>query len=202
MDDSIPDPKPDLEATAALLDRLRHGDRAAGDRLVRRYLPSLKRFAHGRLPARLRRTLDTDDLVQVTLVRALEHIDTFEPRHEGAFLAYLRQILINHLRDEVRKVDRQPAAVELGEDRASEEQSPLEQAIGREGMLQYESALARLEPAQREAVILRLEFGFTYAQIVEALQDSSENAVRMKVTRAVMRMSKWMRQSGVERGGA
>src|SRR6476660_8945498 len=76
-----------LESTAELLERIRSGDESARERLVSRYLPILKRLGHGRLPARARDLSDTDDLVQVTLIRALDHIETFEMRREGAFLA-------------------------------------------------------------------------------------------------------------------
>ena len=47
--------------------------------------------------------------MQETLAQTLRHINDFEPRHEGALQAYLRQALINRVRDEVRRVTRYPA---------------------------------------------------------------------------------------------
>src|SRR5262245_25197922 len=85
----------DLETTVSLLNLIRQGDESASDRLLKRHLPVLTRWARGRLPRSARDLADTNDLVQDTLVRAMKHLDTFEVRHEGAFLAYLRRILIN-----------------------------------------------------------------------------------------------------------
>src|SRR5512140_2869820 len=95
-------------STARLLRLVREGDARARETLCARYLKSLRPFAHGRVPRYARDLLDTDDLVQVTVVRALSHIERFEPRREGAFLAYLRQILLNQVRDEARRVARKP----------------------------------------------------------------------------------------------
>lgn len=188
-------PEPDalgLESTAALLERIRMGDESAQARLVSRYLPILKRLAHGRLPARARDLSDTDDLVQVTLIRALSHVDTFEVRREGAFLAYLRRILVNQIRDEIRRVSRRPDRVDLGDDVPGIGPSPLEEAIGTETAERYEAALELLTDEQKEAVILRLELGFNYQQIADAVGHGSSNAARMMVTRALVRLSKIM----------
>jgi RNA polymerase sigma-70 factor, ECF subfamily len=188
-------PEPDalgLESTAALLERIRMGDESAQARLVSRYLPILKRLAHGRLPARARDLSDTDDLVQVTLIRALEHVETFEVRREGAFLAYMRRILVNQIRDEIRRVSRRPDRVDLGDDVPGIGPSPLEEAIGTETAERYEVALERLTDEQKEAIILRLELGFNYQQIADALGHGSSNAARMMVTRALVRLSKIM----------
>ena len=101
-------PEANLESTATLLTRVRAGDEDARERLVVRYLALMKRWAHGRVPARARRFADTDDLVQTTLLRALNAVPHFEPRREGAFLAYLRKILLNQLRTALQRVDAGP----------------------------------------------------------------------------------------------
>src|SRR5213083_1501520 len=105
-----------LESTATLLARVRNGDVAARDRILARYRPTLHRWAHGRLPSRARGLVDTDDLVQITLIRALNRLKEFEPRREGAFLAYLRQILLNQIREELRRVLRRPEQKEIEDD--------------------------------------------------------------------------------------
>src|SRR5262245_58190505 len=65
------------ESTAALLEQVRDGDDPARERLIGRYLPMLRHWASGRLPARARGPVETDDLVQVTLIRALDRIRDF-----------------------------------------------------------------------------------------------------------------------------
>ena len=193
MRDRPSPPRSPLESTAHLLALVRTGDARARERLAGRYIAALRRFAHGRLPAHARGLLDTDDLVQITVVRALEHVETFEPRHEGAFLAYLRQILLNQLRDEVRRVARRPARVELDERVPNLAPSPLEELIGKDAMERYEAALAQLSTEQREAVVLRIELDFSYAEIAEAMDRPTDNAARMLVTRALVRLAKAMR---------
>lgn len=181
-----------LESTASLLTLVRAGDGDARDRLLRRYLPALRRWAHGRLPDRARGMVDTDDLVQVSLLRALDNVTRFEPRHEGAFLAYLRRIALNAIRDEIRRSTRRPGGDELSEDLADHAPSPVELAVGREVVASYERALAELPELQQEAVIMRVELGFSYPELAAALGSPSANAARMTVSRALVRLAEAM----------
>ena len=182
----------DLSRTTVLLDRARGGDHGARDALLARFMPILTRWAHRRLPDRARSLADTDDLVQVTLVRALNHLHEFEPRREGAFLAYLRTILLNAVRDEIRRATRRPEHLPLMEHDAPTQASELERLIGRERLERYEAALAELSEGQREAVMLRLEFGYTHAEIAEALGRPSADAARMLVARGLVELTKAM----------
>ena len=88
--------------------RAQRGDRGALEALLQRCLPSLKRWAHGRLPSAARGSLDTGDIVQEAALNALRRLDTFEPRNVGSMQAYLRQSVINRIRDEVRRIGRNP----------------------------------------------------------------------------------------------
>jgi RNA polymerase sigma-70 factor (ECF subfamily) len=179
----------DLEATAQLLSMASDGDEAARNQLVARFLPILNRWAHGRLPPYARDLADTADLVQVALLRALHNLDNFESRGEGAFLAYLRQILINAVRDEIRRTMRRPGHGPLFEQLTDRQPSALERAIGRERMDRYETGLERLEERQRQAVLLRFEFGYSHAEVAAAIGAPSANAARMVVARAVLSLS-------------
>ena len=136
--------------------------------------------------------VDTDDLVQVAVLRALNKVGCFEPRREGAFLAYLRRILLNAVRDEIRRVARRPGTEDLPADLADGAPPAVEQAIGREAMQAYEAALAELSDAQQEAVILRVEFGYTFSEIAQATGGPSANAARMTVARALVRLAEAM----------
>lgn len=200
MTDADPTRSPDdspglpLESTATLLELVQAGDEAARDRLVRRYLPGLTRWAHGRLPGRARGMVDTDDLVQVALLRALAKVGSFEPQHAGSFLAYLRRILLNSMTDEIRRADRRPVAEPLAEDLADGSPSLIERTIGREAVAAYEAALGQLPGPAQEAVILRIELGFSYPEIAEATGCPSPNAARMTVSRALLTLAEVMRE--------
>src|SRR5437867_3528690 len=113
------------QPTMELIIRARGGDRLAVEALLQRSLPRLKRWAHGRLPSAARGHIDTADLIQDAAMNALARLDTFEPQHVGALQAYLRQSVINRIRDEIRKVARRPGKRELPDDLLSSDPSPL-----------------------------------------------------------------------------
>src|SRR4051812_29901532 len=117
------------EPTLELVVRARTGDRMAAEALLERCLPHLRRWAHGRLPLAVRGNMDTNDLVQDAAMNLLRRLDSFEPRHVGAMQGYLRQSVINRIRDEVRRIGRNAPPVELPDDHPSDRTSPLESAI-------------------------------------------------------------------------
>ena len=182
----------EAESSFALLARARRGDADALNDLCARYLPRLQRWAHGRLPAWARGALDTHDLVQETLAHVIRRLETFEPQHDAAFQAYLRQALLNRVRDEIRRAHRRGPVDALDEDRPGSDASPLEEAIGQEALERYEAALQRLRPADREAIIVRIEMGHSYAEVAEALGKPSIAAAHMAVSRALVRLAEEM----------
>jgi RNA polymerase sigma-70 factor (ECF subfamily) len=189
--DSPPSP-PDYEASVILLERARGGDKRALERLCDRYLPRLRRWASGRLPAAARDLIDTNDLAQETLVRVLQRLEVGELRSSFAFNAYLRQALLNRILDEVRRSKRRPGAVEISDEHQDPGASPLEEAIGKDVAERYEAALQRLTPDEREAVIARIEMGQSYDEVAEALGKPSADAARMAVSRALVRLAREM----------
>lgn len=78
------------------------------ERLIARHVGPLRRYVSGRLARWARDLADTDDLVQDTLLRTFTRIGTFEARGAGALLAYLRQAVLNRVRDELRRRARSP----------------------------------------------------------------------------------------------
>lgn len=176
------------EPTVELIIRARGGDQSAVEAILQRCLPSLKRWAHGRLPAAARGHLDTGDLVQDAAMNAIARLDTFEPRHVGAMQAYLRQSVINRIRDEMRRFTRRPTNVELPDDFASEQPSPLEHAIQEQAYARYRAALETLKPRERELVIARVEAQWNTAEIAEHFKFNSVDGARMAVSRAIQRL--------------
>jgi len=181
----------DLESTFALIRRAQSGDLAALDTLCGRYLPRMQRWAHGRLPSWSRGLVDTHDLVQDTLLQVSQRIQTFEPRHEGAFQAYVRQALLNRIRDEIRR-GRGKVFEPIEPMHPDPCPSPLEAAIGTELLDRYESALQRLKPDDRELIVAHVEIGMTWNEIAEAFDKNSTAAARMAVTRALVRLAREM----------
>ena len=185
MTDEKNQPPAALTNTIDLLERFKQGDEQAVAQLLQRSVPPLKRWARGRLPQWARSIEDTQDLVQDAVIRALPKLKTFEVRHPGALQAYLRQSITNHIRDEIRAVNRRPQRSELDDNQPDAGLSPLERAIGQEGLERYERALQKLKPAEQEAIIARLELQQSYEEVALALDKPSADAARMTVARAI-----------------
>jgi RNA polymerase sigma-70 factor, ECF subfamily len=182
----------DPESTVQLLQRARDGDQQALNALFARYLPLLRRWATGRLPNWARDMADTHDLVQETLLQTFKKIDTFEYRGEGALQAYLRQVLVNRIRQEFRKTARRPDGTNLDEEHVDPSPSPLEEAIGQQALDTYERALERLRPDERETIIARVEIGLSYEELAAVLGKPSADAARKAAQRAVIRLAQEM----------
>ena len=71
--------------------------------------------------------------------------------------------------------------------------SPLEQAIGQQNLERYEGALGRLRPEEREAIIGRLEMGYSYQDLAEIAGKPSADAARKATQRALIRLAGEMR---------
>jgi RNA polymerase sigma-70 factor (ECF subfamily) len=180
------------ETTVELLELAKEGDPQALDRLLERCVPALRRWAHGRLPASARGMNDTADIVQDTIISAMRHLEAFQSRHQGALQAYLRQAVMNRIRDVIRQHKRRPEISGLSEGIQDKATSPLEAAIGAENLERYETALQRLKPADREAIIGRLEMLYDYDELATVLGRPSASAARMAVTRAMKRLAQEM----------
>ena len=138
---------------------------------------------------------DTNDLVQDAVLAAMRRLEAFEARYQGALQAYLRQAVLNRMRDILRQVHRRPEQIELPDHLADQGRSPLEQAIGAQSLDRYEEALQRLAPPDREAVIGRLELQYSYEELAVVLDKPTTAAARMAVTRAVKRLANEMRDA-------
>ena len=183
----------DVESTFSLIDRARAGDAEALERLFARHQKPLQRWASGRLPKWARDISDTEDLVQETLLQTFKRIGDFEPRCVGALQAYLRQAVLNRIREELRRKGRRPEATDLDDIEIDSAESPLEQAIGREAVECYEQALARLKAEEREAIIARVEMGYSYEELAEALGKPTPDAARKAAQRALVRLAEEMK---------
>lgn len=187
--------RPLPESTMSLVQRAKAGEEAALQLLCARYLPRLHRWASGRLPGYARDLLATDDLVQETLFQTVRRIEEFRSDREGAFQAYLRQVLMNRIRDQIRRPHKMQAMTDAPEipDRSA---SPLEILVGEQTLERYEKALERLSPEDREAVVARVEMAGSYKELAEVLGKPSADAARMAVGRALVRLAREMGHEG------
>jgi RNA polymerase sigma-70 factor (ECF subfamily) len=140
----------------------------APDRPLEEYRNYLHLLARLQVGPQLRARLDPSDLVQETLLKAHLHQGQFCGKTEAEFLAWLRAILANALREALRKAGGKDAGRERSLDAAlddssarldgllaSDESSPSEKGMRRERAVRLADALAQLPDEQREAVELK-----------------------------------------------
>ena len=181
-----------LLTSVELLRRAQDGQEQALDQLIERYLPPFRRWARHRLPGWARGAMDTDDLVQETLLRTITNLKNFNPRGDGALQAYLHKAMLNRVRDEIRKTQRSARPVPIDTNEPDRRPSPLHVTIEHETYERYLRALNELRKEERQAIIARVELGQSWAEVADALGKPSRDAARVAVTRALRRLAEGM----------
>jgi len=169
-------------ADEELIARIRGGDVAAADLLVRRHLPLAYTIALAVLGSRM----DADDVCQDALVRALEKID--DCRSPSRFRFWLAQIVRNHARNALdrRRVRGGPALEDVEEPPAPGHAG--EAAERRELRAALLAALEQLTPVQREVVLLKDLEGWDHRAIAATIGVSEVmSRQHLFVARGVMR---------------
>lgn len=193
MKPSLPDgPSRDSSAASSHSTRdlrgAQAGDSQALSALFKRHFPALRRWSSGRLPRWARTFADTTDIVQEALIRTFRRLDTFEVRREKALQAYLRTAVMNRIRDEIRRVQVSPAGEELSADVVDHAPTPFDLAVTGQMLERYQAALATLRPVDREAIVARVELGYSYEQVAAAIGKATSEAARLTVIRALAKL--------------
>jgi hypothetical protein len=169
----------DGEEAVQLLFRARREESDALDVLIGRYLPRFRRWWAARVPSSRESTVDLDAFLRSHLEEAARNLQPLGIRNEASLLAHLRELLGSQL----------PAG-------AVDPASPLAHTLGLPAITNYEAALSRLQPGEREAVIARIELGYGYAELARILDKPSPNAARTLVIDAVRKVSQEMCDEG------
>ncbi|MAT67952.1 MAG: hypothetical protein CMJ58_00330 [Planctomycetaceae bacterium] len=192
----------EILATQTLLSQAQGGSNEAREELFRRYQQRVLAAVRMRLGQRLRRKIESWDIVQEAMADAFQRIDAFEFRTEGAFLKLVNQIVENRIRDAAghwgaqrRCLDREtPLDADGSRGNApinwvaeTDAPTPSKIAALNEDLSQLEQAMDQLgegSEEQRDLLIaVKLE-GRTYRELATEL-GISEDAVRMRVNRAM-----------------
>jgi RNA polymerase sigma-70 factor (ECF subfamily) len=127
-----------------------------------------------------------DDLVQETLLRALANIDSFQPGSNMP--AWLFTILRNLFRSEYRKRRREVEDAD-GSYAASLKSQP--EQTSRVEFEEFRTALGKLPPDQREALVLVGASGFSYEEAAE-ICGCAVGTIKSRVNRARSRLTDMM----------
>lgn len=156
----------------ALLERIRQGDAASGEALVKRYTQSLLRY--------LQRLVGDDvaeELHQQTWLSVLDNLDKFDPAILGTattsssgFKAWLFRIATNKANDLWRSRGRERAA-KAGLRLVTEDSSPWagHQAEGTEMQIKLRQAIDRLPDGQKQVLALRYYSDMKFVDIAKML---------------------------------
>ena len=188
------DQPPSPEETVLLLGKIRAGDEAALNALLARLLPRLRRWAHGRLPNSARGMLDTGDIVQTVAAKAVKQLARLDIQQSSGLGFYLRQAVSNEIVSHWRRAYRTPLETTAGDSIVADDTSPLDRLIGAERLKRYEAALLRLDEADRDAIVGRFEFGYSYDELAQFLGKPTAEAARVAVHRAVKRLTQQARE--------
>src|SRR5688500_11362573 len=169
------------DSTLHVFERAQDGDEVAARILIERALPSVRRWARGRLPRYARSHADTEDVVQDVFLRTLRGIKRFQHRTVGGLQAYLRTAVVNRIRDLIRGSNSRGTDVGIDPGTRDWMPSPLEAAIMRPQLDQFLEALRKLRPADRQVIVWRIEPGYTADAIATKL-GKSKAAAGMTIT--------------------
>lgn len=166
-----------------VVERARQGDAAARDALVARYYPALYSFTR-KLTGRDETALDA---TQETFLRAFSRMDQQDPAY--SFGSWLFKIAANHVHD-LRRRSKRPDPPPADAPDAGGAESILERA---EDLERVRRALDGLPSDLRIALVLHLQEELPVREIAFVL-DQTENAVRMKIYRALQRVRAHIRE--------
>jgi RNA polymerase sigma-70 factor (ECF subfamily) len=172
------------------------GSSQALDRMFREVCPKLLRIIRLRLGPSLRRRLESQDILQATLLKAFERLDQFEGSGSGSLMAWLAAIARNEIRDQAdfhqrkrRDLGMQDSMDGLPAELAAEIRSAVSLLHLREQEARLESALEALEPDHREVIVLRKLEELSFAEIGERMGRSAD-ACRMLLARAMAALAR------------
>jgi RNA polymerase sigma-70 factor (ECF subfamily) len=99
---------------------------------------------------------------------------------------------MNRIRDEIRSSRRRGAEVDVEDVDLTVPASLFDHLVDREREVRYREGLSKLRPEDREAIVARLELGYTYEQVAIATGRPTPEAARLAIRRALLRLAEVM----------
>lgn len=198
----------DDDKMAELVMRARGGDRDAVAEIYRNYGPRLLNLIRSRLSPKLRRRVESTDLLQSAFATALRDFDLFEMRQEKSLLHWLSVITTRKVAQLARSLgrERRDPQREVGIDAASaaagSRAGPSTQVQENEEQRRVDDALNRLEEPYRQAIILRDYAGLEFEELARRLDRPSADAARKLHTKARFLLTKIYSDLAREQGHA
>ena len=186
-----------MEQDAQLVQRCLQGEGSAWEELVRRHTRRVYNVCYRFVGNRT----EAEDISQEVFLRVYRTLASYRSAH-GGFATWVtsvtRNLLIDHYRRTKRDriTDSLDDAMPVVENKESAGRRPDEQALLGELSGQVQTALTRLSPELREAVILRDLQQLEYAEIQQVLE-VPEGTVKSRINRGRIELAKILHQMGV-----
>jgi RNA polymerase sigma factor (sigma-70 family) len=123
------------------------------------------------------------------LLQTFRRLRKFDNRGRGALQAYLRQAVTNRIKDELRRVQRQPVQANVDEVLRDNGRSPFQLTEESEKHRRYKTALKALTEAEQTLIVGRLELGYTHDQLALVTNRATPEAARVALRRAIVKMA-------------
>jgi RNA polymerase sigma-70 factor (ECF subfamily) len=183
---------------STLLREAREGSPDALDDLFREIGPRLLALIRLRLGPLLRRRVESQDVLQATLLKAFARLDQFEGSGSNTLMGWLAVIAGNEVRDlaDYHRRSRRDVGAEVPiSDHAARLEADVATLVRRleleEQQLRLERALDGLKPEHREVILLRKYEDLSFEEIGRRLGRSAD-ACRMLLARAMAALTRAM----------
>lgn len=187
-----------MPRTTEILGELGDGDRVHLDELVARFLPRIQVWASRELGSKLRKRIDSEDIVQETFLAFVRDIDRLCPKNGDELEALMRRLIMNRIADTNdrfialkrsldREIDLSTNAWEhilRAEDSA---QDPMTAAMNADDRRFLRTAIFLLPSNHRDSIVLYQEAGGILKQVADRMGTSTEAAAK-RIARAVIRL--------------
>jgi RNA polymerase sigma-70 factor (ECF subfamily) len=203
----MPDVRPDSPETVRLLDLAGAGDAAALGELVTRHRDAVRRFVELRLDPNIQGRVDASDVVQEAHLEAVRRIQDYLARRPMPFHLWLCKTAYENL-VRLRRQHTEVAGRAVGREQSLPDRSsvliarqvvaglaPDRQAQEAELAAQVQGALARLDDADREVLLLRTFDGLGNAEAAAVL-GIEPAAASKRYGRALVRLKQALTDAG------
>jgi RNA polymerase sigma-70 factor (ECF subfamily) len=186
------------ESQQRRLDRAVDGDGEALAQLLAEHAPAVRRNVESGIPQKWQAVLSIDDVMQETYIDAFLDIGHFDPRGEGAFVAWLTTLAKRNLLDALRMLEaekrgrnhrrvqpvtREGSLIALSDRLAAPGSTPSHRVARSEAHTSLQRAIERL-PETYRTVVEMYDLGGQSAEEIAGVLELSVGAVYMRRARA------------------
>lgn len=190
---------PEKRDVSALLERVREGSSEALDDLFEGLREDLLSLIRRWLGRSLQAHVESEDILQITFMRAFEHVTEFRGTSRRSLRAWLARIARNAIRDQVDYLKRERRDMcrtlpldGLVDALCAADRSPISRLICEEEVHCLAQAMASLHDRQRLVILLREQEDLSFVEIGERL-GKSPDACRMLLARAMVALTRKLR---------